>query len=273
MRFIEAGEARYPAAEDDPTAKLQTAADTAAAAVAGFFGDNYDVSGPSFIASQVMTDLNLGWATVKKYLGNLPGVNEALALVESVVSDGSALAGIIDEALDGVAALGKTVDQIISVADEIGDDFADLPLTTISRVRQAANQRHLKGLLKSRAIVESVRAAAEVYLDSYREAVRVRGLITDQIDELQTEAGDNGDDDLFIALQDLRSEVVTRMEARGASLARVIERDPPPGALPALVLAYQQYEDLNRESEIIARNSIRHPGLGAGGATLELLDA
>jgi len=273
LRFIEAGEARYPAAEDDPTAKLQTSAGSAAAAAVSFFSGVYDSSGPSFVVNQVLTDLNYGWATIKKYLGNLPGVNEAMAAVESVVSTGSALADAIDGALDGVADLGKSVDQIISVADEIGDDFDILPSTTATRVRQAANQRYLKELLKSRAIIEAVRAAAEVDLDSYQDAVRVRGLITDQIDELLAEAGDNGDDDLYIALQDLRSEVVTRMEDRGASLARVIERDPTPGALPALLVAYQEYEDLDREDEVIARNYIRHPGLGSGGATLELLDA
>ncbi len=52
------------------------------------------------------------------------------------------------------------------------------------------------------------------------------------------------------------------------------EFEVSPDTISSLELAYNKYEDLGREEEIISRNIIliKHPGFLPGGETLEILN-
>jgi prophage DNA circulation protein len=49
------------------------------------------------------------------------------------------------------------------------------------------------------------------------------------------------------------------LTSRLAGTAR-LESYAPRDNVPALVVAYDHYEDIDREQEIVERNAIRHPG-------------
>jgi prophage DNA circulation protein len=65
------------------------------------------------------------------------------------------------------------------------------------------------------------------------------------------------------------------MQSIAAKLPSLFDYQVPTDVLPALVLAYNQYKDLDRENEIITRNRtlIPHPGFLPSGDTIELLSA
>ena len=64
---------------------------------------------------------------------------------------------------------------------------------------------------------------------------------------------------MYRVLQDARTAVHQDIGERldGAARLRLVTPAEP---LPALVLAYDLYEDVARDGEIAARNKIRHPG-------------
>ncbi len=95
----------------------------------------------------------------------------------------------------------------------------------------------------------------------------MRTEVTDRLDTLMESATD---DESYQALADLRSATAKDITARGADLARVVAYDPP-ATRPALVIAYDLYEDAGRDAEIVGRNHVRHPGFVPGGQPLEVL--
>ncbi len=83
------------------------------------------------------------------------------------------------------------------------------------------------------------------------------------------------DPDNYQALRTLRPVFVKSMLAKGAELASIVEYKVPPDTISSLVVAYDKYEDLDREKEIITRNIsiVKHPGFLPNGQTLEILNS
>jgi prophage DNA circulation protein len=172
-------------------------------------------------------------------------------------------------------------------ASEYGGSLAPIPITTAIRAQQSANRIAMVNLVRSMAISTATRAAIRVDYSSYDSAIAVLNEVADVIDVQLIKLGDDvaiedyatynisvADPDGYQALQELRSTFVKSMIGVGASLARIIEFTVPAGVLPSLVLAYDKYEDLDREEEIIRRNIpiVQHPGFLPGGQDLELLN-
>lgn len=67
------------------------------------------------------------------------------------------------------------------------------------------------------------------------------------------------DDALFLALRQVRTDLNNDISTRLEQVSRVTVRTPLE-VVPALVLAADWYDSAARESDITARNGIRHPG-------------
>jgi len=63
------------------------------------------------------------------------------------------------------------------------------------------------------------------------------------------------------------------MDIIGAELAQIVEYDVGPEVLSTLTLAYDRYEDLDRDQELIDRNPllILNPCFIPGGKTINIL--
>jgi prophage DNA circulation protein len=79
-------------------------------------------------------------------------------------------------------------------------------------------------------------------------------------------------DTAFPALNQLRADLVRAVPGEDSGLARLVSYAPA-FTVPSLVLAFQLYGDVTREADIVARNSIRHPGFVIGGRALEVLSS
>jgi prophage DNA circulation protein len=174
-----------------------------------------------------------------------------------------------------------------SDASVYGGTLNSISITTSVRARQAANRVAMVNLVRTMAISTAVRTAVRIDYSSYDSAIVELNRIADVIDEQLIKLGnDVAIDDYFIynisiadpdgyqALRSLRSTFVKSMIGIGTSLARIVNYTVPADTLSSLVLAYDKYEDLDREQEIIERNIplIQHPGFLPGGQQLELLN-
>jgi prophage DNA circulation protein len=65
-------------------------------------------------------------------------------------------------------------------------------------------------------------------------------------------------DDLFFYLSNLRSAVVEDISSRAGGLPRIVGFDAHVPT-PALVIAYELYENAERDAEVATRNRVRHP--------------
>ncbi len=281
VTFAEAGDASEPADTLGSASAMQDAADAVNAQLLEDFSDNFDISGPEFLAttaksalvtaSERLEELSLqvaapGSALTEQYnaldlfvedLSSLVAAPGNLAL--TVIGLVQGLANLADDPLDAFAVYELLWDWGT-------DDLATVPQTTSHRVQQAANQAAITALVRRSAMTSAANQMAAQDYTSVDQAITLRDAVLDRLEEESLTA----DDDLYNLLCDLRAAVVADVDSRGADLPRIISYTPPV-TLPALVLAYQIYGDPQRDSELIERNNIVHPGFVPGGTALEVL--
>ncbi|MDO9631218.1 MAG: hypothetical protein Q7I92_04885, partial [Humidesulfovibrio sp.] len=147
--------------------------------------------------------------------------------------------------------------------------ISSVTLTESQTVVQAQNQTNLAAvdnLVQQTAVAEAAKASAQASYSSVDEAMAVREALCEALEALSARASDP----VYVRLADLRAAVVQDLGTRAAQLPRLANYHLS-ATMPALVVAYLVHGDATRESEILARNRVRHPGAVPGGATLEVL--
>lgn len=136
-------------------------------------------------------------------------------------------------------------------------------LVTFSAVGSASGaaltlQAESVRLFRRAAAGQLVLAAADYVPLSDQDAEAVRAIVVAALDSAISDAGDNGDDELYQALQALKAAAVADINARGAAVPelRIVST---PASLPSLVLAHRLYGDIGREAELVSRARPRHP--------------
>jgi prophage DNA circulation protein len=285
--FTQTGEPEEPDEDEATEEEVIEDCDAAGEAVEAEFADAFTVeSFPAFvveaaqgIVGQVFDKLQ-GLTQLLPLqtdaLGSfLPALASAQASVATLMRDPAELGGQIAGLVGDLVQLpkesaGLTADTSLKIARQLFDFGADLPavpLTTPSRLRQAANQDALVSLVQKTASIAAARATAEMSFPSFGDAVKVRDELAEHLD---TQAGATNDDASHFALVDLRASMVRDITKRGANLSRTVAVAME-ASLPTLVMAYNLYGDAGREDEIAARNKTRHPGFITGGRPLEVL--
>ncbi len=284
--FTRTGQAEQPGDEEATEDLVLQQCDRAEFAAQAEFTEVFNVEGPSFVlqgatglVGQALDRIQALTSILPAQVGALgdllPALQAARGTIASLVNTPATLAGTITGLVSGLVDLptggaGNTGATSLRLARELfafGADLPAVPQTTPSRQRQAGNQSALVGLVQRAATIAAARASAGMTFASFNDAVKVRDELADQADRLAEAATQ---DQSHFALADLRAAVVRDITARGADLARTVSLQTPQ-SLPALVLAYNLYEDATREDEVSARNNSRHPGFMAAGRPLEVL--
>ncbi len=194
---------------------------------------------------------------------------------------------------------GKTVTRASLAIDRFGEPTGNdnpsqyggtldsINITTASRARQAANQEAIVNMSRLVGLTTATKAAIRIEYTSHDSVVEMMNEVVDCIDNQLLKLGNDAantdysnfnitvsDPNQYQALISLRPIFVKSMLGIGASLSDIIEYEVPPTTISSLVLAYDKYEDLDREKEIITRNIplVKNPGFLPGGQTLGLLD-
>jgi prophage DNA circulation protein len=165
--------------------------------------------------------------------------------------------------------------------------LSSVEITNQSTAVLNANRLYIQNALNIQSISVASKVAARIDYKSYDDALTISTIITDAIDVLLLQLGEDASnedyaeygininvDDFFTSLETLRAVFIKAMENKGMNLARLIDYTVPPATVSSLVLAYEKYNDLNREQEIIDRNYylIDHPGFLPQGDILKVLD-
>lgn len=283
--FVEAGGNQAPAIQSDTAAEAVEAAEATKTVSAEQLPAGFSVGGvPAFVSASATNLLGqIGDAVGQAVAGLAPSV-ASLGDLQQLSAD------LIGQANALIAAPADMASQVLGMVGQVralaGNPLAALPgLRTLmsfgstlaailgdtpSRNRERANRTQLVALVQRAAAAEAVIAVSQISFSSYDQAANIRDDLAQGIDALAIEAGDAGDDDAFLALEDLKASLIRDVNARGGSLARVFTQTPVETE-PALVIAYRVYGDASRDLEIAARNGIEHPGFVPAGKALELL--
>ena len=166
----------------------------------------------------------------------------------------------------------STIDQLIAAQDF---DESDLPTITDGQVD---NRALLINIIKLMLISLAAEVAIRIEYKDKGRMFYVLNKLADAIEALLLRLGEQttlDTNDMFIAVEDLRSLLFASLISKGAELKRVVNYQVPNGVVTTLNVAYDVYEDTDREQEIYDRNVkiARHPGFLPSGDTLEILES
>lgn len=128
---------------------------------------------------------------------------------------------------------------------------------TISSGQQKL-QNSIVDLWNRTAITFLTQASTAYQPVSYEDAEGLRLNVCNVIDAAITQAGDEGDDQNFMALKLLRAAVVQDISQRGAALAG-LSTFTIGSPQPALALSYRLYQDISRYDQLLAFTNVPHP--------------
>lgn len=162
----------------------------------------------------------------------------------------------------------EAVASINTVSDSGGVDAAAASQATANLVQDALLVQ--VALIISEMPVASqpvsTDTAASVEQQAVQPIVRPEVPVADDVIELRDnlneaifQASLKADPEHYMVLNTLRQTIVKHLTAVAESGVRLVEITPPE-TLSALVLAYRRFGDATRESEVVQRNRLRHPG-------------
>lgn len=280
LSFVDAGKNVYPSAKVNSSIVIDQKADLAHAVFIDQFVQDFSVKGvPGFVADEASFIIS----KFADEIDMVKTVHSDTDLTKAITSIADSAASLVQDP-NGLAK--TTADLIISMVPaktnqlsdidaleqltDFGNDLPSVPLVTVTRKIQAANQSALVSFVKRTAVTEIARLAPKIGFDNQADAFAMRDRIGDLLDVEMDVASENTQDDLFRKLSDLRAVTVKALSEKAPTLARVVN---VVGQVtePALVTAYRLYQDANREGDIIQRNKLRHPGFVPGGENIEVL--
>lgn len=256
----------YPADTLDTQAAVDAAADKSLADSINDFADNFTVLElADDMVTEVANELDNTITAINNVAGAAAG--PVSSLIRTPYNLGSALAGAVTQISTIVTEPLRAINLYKSLFSSSSNSPA-IPETTPGRKKQAASVDSIHALVQRAAVIEASRSSSQANYDSYDDAVSVRDTLMEELDR-QMEL-DTTSDIIYQSLLTLRTPMINDLRLRGENLAR-LRRYTPATTLPALVLAHNLYGDTTRESELISRNNIAHPGFVAGGQSLEVL--
>lgn len=274
LSFVESGELAFPAVQTSTQAASRAAASQLETKAVESFAKRFKVDGfQDFVAQAAAGNLGdvLGIVSSSeaskffgftKSLGN--SVSTAIALVGDPETLGWKVMGMLglSDASTAVAAWVAVANSLSRVGTSNSLASPSTPQTyTPSRQQAYENERAVKALVRNGLVAQAVGACSLVGTsvdsgpNSQADIVAVRQAVTAALDDLCSDASD----DDYEALQAARRAVWEDLTARSRDSARLLTRTPLE-TTPAIVLAYDYYEDATRAEEIVQRNRIRHPG-------------
>ena len=185
------------------------------------------------------------------------------------------------EQTEGIAI----VQAAIGVAT-FADLFPDITVVSTASAEDQANRYNTINYIRSQSLINACRIAVRISFVSQDDANLVLILISNAIDEflefLGEQAGSEvlasynvvfSNDDIYQSILQLKPALKTALDAIGASLAKIIDFEVGPDVVSSLSLAYDKYEDLDRDQEIIDRNPllICNPCFLPNGKTINIL--
>ncbi|MBL1321506.1 MAG: DNA circularization N-terminal domain-containing protein [Methylophaga sp.] len=267
LTFIIAGANTFPNRQIDTQAKVQTEADVAQEQVIDDFSTTFnDEKLQANHFEQLQNSIQSVLADIDDQVGEV--IDPITALIRPPFNLGTSI-------IDSINRIGQKIAEPFNAIKlytnlfGIGDDRPTISTATISRKQQTISTQAVHDLATRGALIEACRSSSEAEYDSLDDAINIRNGLLAELD-LQMHA-DNMSDCVYQSLLNLRVAIIDDIRTRGADLPK-LNTHTPLISQSALVIAHQLYGDAGRDSEIIRRNNVRHPGFVSGGDALEVLN-
>jgi prophage DNA circulation protein len=277
MSFVESGELEFPSSETSTQAASRIAASDLEKASVESFADRFSIKGfQDFVTAAANGNLGdmlgiVSASEIGKVLGYANSLANTVSIAIALVSNPSSLGWKIMGAF-GLSGLATTVaawSNIVRSLSRVGSsskmDAPGAPVVyTPSRQQAYVNACAVNALGRQAVIAQAVGASSLVGTKvdssakpviSHTDMVAVRNELIAVIDRESLTASDQ----VYAALMKARAAVWNDLTVRARESARLTTLTPNE-VTPALVLAYDYYEDASRDTDIVARNGIRHPG-------------
>lgn len=287
MSFVEAGEKVYPKSSPVPLDLVFAGSDNLISEARSLFINELSLQAvPEFIRDYQSESYSSAGDLFNEIL-KTGGINNQID-IESVnqasewVADVSDLLSPVSETITNITS---TADKIINIFKGVfdlspSDDIAIKNLsrfetfsspkssstTSQARISQT-NADVTETFFKTVSLANESKAIVSKKYESYDEAITARKAFLSRIDSI---AQVTNNDSVFNALRELRKEVALAVPCEDEDLPR-IKPIQLSASMPSLVVSYDIYGDVSRESQILERNSIRHPGFMPGGTDIEVL--
>lgn len=271
LGFVEAGEQSFPTGSADTGAAVRTSADVTKGRAVDQFSKVFKVAGqPDYVGAAAKVESG---SLIARVTSGVKGFTAGIA------GNASKVTGGLDALLLDPRGLGQSMQSLFGTVDAIASfpDRAQQAVTSLvslyktpawlslsrpslgsvtpSRLQQVDNTNGLRSLMRVTALADAVGAATVMPATVFDDVQAVRDTLFAALDAEAMQANDES----FVALTDLRVQMVRDLNTRARDAARLYLHTPA-GVMPAVVLAYELYEDPSRASEIAARNKIRNPG-------------
>ena len=289
LSFVEAGELAFPSAADSLGAKALGAADNLTSEGSFDYVKKFAVNGKSSsVFNDAVSTFNDGLdlidsasSNVKSLLANpidflkaraTTLIPDAVAMADTIFGmfkRGESIISSISTVFGGGGASsrnGDSVAALTALSRTFGDrantaaavaNSASTSTSTISpsRAQAATNAAAINHVFSQAMLVQAVGMTTTMDLPIYDDAVKIRNDVTAALDTESLAVSDP----VYVALQEARSAVHADVTQRLAQSAR-LKTIQPRSITPGLVTAYDQFEDVSREGEIVDLNKIRRPG-------------
>lgn len=285
LTFVEAGENTYPLAEEDTQELVSLTSFTAIDSIVNNFADNFTINGyPSFVSdnAKVIIDdvidaiegaVKFGVTLKSKASALFNSINQYRSKYSSLLKKPKELGvGIADliTAIPSAYPSKRTVIYAIRKTLTVGNSYKQVPMTTPSRKQQYKNQIALLNLVKNLAVTQIAVSASQVEYSSKTEASTFKNLIQSDMEGLLVQLGDQGNDEQYQAVESLKSVLIKDISTRALLLPNLVTFNTKESA-PALVTAYDIYEEAGKDLDLVERNRIRNPNFMPSYSPLEVL--
>ena len=274
LTFVESGDYVYPTSAVDTAAKVAATASGLNAAALQAFIKRLDLTGAQdFVISTIGGRLSEYFQIdVYKTISSLFDVSDEMStLAARAISYVNRTPRSFGQAVLNAFGFSRAsysvnnwrrVTRLLShlvKSDGMNNSYA-VARKSAESSRATAASLQVQALARSAVLAEAISASANVGGSeggiSYEDMISIRDEVLGAIDAEMLKCED---DDVYLALEESRASVYDDMTSRAQDEARLITVTPPE-VMPALVVAYDFYEDASRDQEIIDRNGVRHGG-------------
>ncbi len=277
FNVTESGKIKFPEQVEDDVNNAVTNANLLTEKSKNLFEKIFDVGNQAAFVVESASD---GINTVVDFMDDaVKTVSEPLANMTFAISNLKAdvgdlikrpgelanrLADMFNTLLDEFSGDPDSASRILGQFSGVDESFTPVLGDTPSREKQRGNQDATINLTKDLALSGNSLAVVDIDFPSTNAALEKQREIVQGLDQ-QLDVSD--DDDLFQANKDLQTSLTKILPRTGTTELVSIT---PPQTIPALVIAHDQFEDLEKEDEIVDQNNIEHPGFVPGGQEIQV---
>lgn len=298
--FVEAGELRFPVVAKDPLGSIENAADALSDFGLFDFLDKFGVASlPAFVEEEAVARVESYSDFMDRQLQGLTNLSDDFNDLAFAITD------LRNSAIDLVRTpnvlylrLKNSVELLARASTSLTDVWKEMKKsftfgnddiiytrqtpTTPSRIQVKKNAVAFANAIQRESIKEGSKILVQLGQTSVQDAIDLRRPIMQAIDfqmqldglnpniEGEDDALEVVDDNVYDQLKKIATQIIAAVPAPGVKLPNVVNFDNPI-TRNSLALSYELYGSVLRETDILDRNHVRHPGFIRGGQTLEVL--